>query len=78
MKHQFYIIREDVLPYVVKRVLQVKSSLKADQSLTIQEAVDMHDCSRSAFYKYKTSFHQLALDKFLKISLMQMYYRASI
>ncbi|EMC0297320.1 ACT domain-containing protein [Staphylococcus pseudintermedius] len=59
MKHQFYIIREDVLPYVVKRVLQVKSSLKADQSLTIQEAVDMHDCSRSAFYKYRDTIFPL-------------------
>ncbi|MDE9962947.1 ACT domain-containing protein [Staphylococcus pseudintermedius] len=59
MKHQFYIIREDVLPYVVKRVLQVKSSLKVDQSLTIQEAVDMHDCSRSAFYKYRDTIFPL-------------------
>lgn len=59
MKHQFYVIREDVLPYVVKRVLQVKSSLKNDPSLTIQEAVDMHDCSRSAFYKYRDTIFPL-------------------
>ncbi|MEJ7540569.1 MULTISPECIES: ACT domain-containing protein [Staphylococcus intermedius group] len=59
MKHQFYIIREDVLPYVVKRVLEVKASLKEDQSLTIQEAVDMHDCSRSAFYKYRDTIFPL-------------------
>lgn len=59
MKHQFYIIREDVLPYVVKRVLQVKASLKEDPSLTIQEAVNMHDCSRSAFYKYKDTIFPL-------------------
>ncbi|ARJ49949.1 ACT domain-containing protein [Staphylococcus lutrae] len=59
MEHQFYLIREDVLPYVVKRVLLVKDALKADQSLTIQEAVDMYDCSRSAFYKYRDTIFPL-------------------
>ncbi|MBI5974182.1 ACT domain-containing protein [Staphylococcus canis] len=59
MKHKFYLIREDVLPYVVQRVLKVKSSLKEDQTLTIQEAVDMHECSRSAFYKYRDTIFPL-------------------
>ncbi|REI07739.1 ACT domain-containing protein [Staphylococcus felis] len=59
MEHQFYLIREDVLPYVVQKVLNVKKSLKDNHSLTIQEAVNMHDCSRSAFYKYRDTIFPL-------------------
>lgn len=59
MEHQFYLIREDVLPYIVQRVLKVKSTLKDNHSMTIQEAVDLHDCSRSTFYKYRDTIFSL-------------------
>ncbi|UEX91021.1 ACT domain-containing protein [Staphylococcus ratti] len=59
MKHQYFLIREDVLPYVVSKVLRVKESLNENQSLTVQEAVRLHDCSRSAFYKYRDTIFPL-------------------
>ncbi|QLK85983.1 ACT domain-containing protein [Staphylococcus sp. 17KM0847] len=59
MKHKFYLIREDVLPHVVEKVLDVKAALKEDPSLTVQEAVIQHDCSRSAFYKYRDTIFPL-------------------
>ncbi|KFE42260.1 MULTISPECIES: ACT domain-containing protein [Staphylococcus] len=59
MKYQYFLIREDVLPYVVSKVLRVKESLKDNPSLTVQEAVKLHDCSRSAFYKYRDTIFPL-------------------
>ena len=59
MKYQYFLIREDVLPYVVSKVLRVKESLKDNPSLTVQEAVNLHDCSRSAFYKYRDTIFPL-------------------
>lgn len=59
MKNQYFLIREDVLPYVVSKVLRVKESLKDNPSLTVQEAVKLHDCSRSAFYKYRDTIFPL-------------------
>ncbi|QDW98631.1 ACT domain-containing protein [Staphylococcus agnetis] len=59
MNYQYFLIREDVLPYVVSKVLRVKESLKDNPSLTVQEAVKLHDCSRSAFYKYRDTIFPL-------------------
>ncbi|MDP4448100.1 ACT domain-containing protein [Staphylococcus hyicus] len=59
MKDQYFLIREDVLPYVVSKVLRVKESLNDNPSLTVQEAVKLHDCSRSAFYKYRDTIFPL-------------------
>ncbi|MCO4328030.1 ACT domain-containing protein [Staphylococcus hyicus] len=59
MKNQYFLIREDVLPYVVSKVLRVKESLNDNPSLTVQEAVKLHDCSRSAFYKYRDTIFPL-------------------
>ncbi|WP_105962851.1 ACT domain-containing protein [Staphylococcus chromogenes] len=59
MKYQYYLISEDVLPYVVSKVLRVKEALNDNPSLTVQEAVKIHDCSRSAFYKYRDTIFPL-------------------
>lgn len=59
MNYQYFLIREDVLPYVISKVLRVKESLKDNPSLTVQEAVKLHDCSRSAFYKYRDTIFPL-------------------
>ncbi|MCQ9290977.1 ACT domain-containing protein [Staphylococcus hyicus] len=59
MKDQYFLIREDALPYVVSKVLRVKESLNDNPSLTVQEAVKLHDCSRSAFYKYRDTIFPL-------------------
>ncbi|AVQ32978.1 ACT domain-containing protein [Staphylococcus muscae] len=59
MTSKFYLIREDVLPFVVEKVLKVKASLKENPAMTVQEAVVLHDCSRSAFYKYRDTIFPL-------------------
>ena len=51
--HNFYLVREDILPEAIKKTIRVKEILKHHQSHTINEAVKMMDLSRSAYYKYK-------------------------
>ena len=42
-----------VLPPVYHKVLRVKEILESDETKNINEACDMADVSRSAYYKYK-------------------------
>lgn len=42
-----------VLPPVYHKVLKVKEILESGEAETVNEAVDMADVSRSAYYKYK-------------------------
>ena len=42
-----------VLPPVYHKVLKVKEILESGQAETVNEAADMADVSRSAYYKYK-------------------------
>lgn len=42
-----------VLPPVYHKVLRVKELLESGQAETVNEAADMADVSRSAYYKYK-------------------------
>lgn len=50
---KFYLIREDVLPESVVKTLKIKDALKENSKLSIYDAVQKYDLSRSAFYKYK-------------------------
>ncbi|WP_170007801.1 ACT domain-containing protein [Bacillus fonticola] len=49
----FVLVREDILPDGMKKVLQAKSLLERGKVSSVQEAVDTVDMSRSAFYKYR-------------------------
>lgn len=48
-----YIITRKALPEVYYKVVQAKTILEKEKSMTIQEAVDTVGISRSSFYKYK-------------------------
>ena len=71
--HNFYLVREDILPEAIKKTIRVKEILKHHQSHTINEAVKMMDLSRSAYYKYKDyvfPFHDVTQGKIVTLSLM--------
>lgn len=54
---QFFLLREDAIPEVQHKVMQVKEKLAAEPSLSVQQACrDVH-LSRSAFYKYRDSIY---------------------
>lgn len=72
-KSSFYIIRDEVLPDIIKKTIKAKEYLKSGKARTINEATEMAGMSRSAFYKYKDSvfpFYEVSLGKIVTISLI--------
>ncbi|MEQ6375786.1 ACT domain-containing protein [Bacillaceae bacterium S4-13-58] len=51
--HQFFLVREDVLPEAMLKTLKAKSLLERGKISSVYEAVQLVDLSRSAFYKYR-------------------------
>ena len=52
-KDEVYIVSRRALPKVILKVAEVKRMLAKDKNLTVQEATDKVELSRSSFYKYK-------------------------
>lgn len=53
MDKKFYLVREDVLPEAMKKVLLAKELLERKKVDSVAEAAQLVDISRSAFYKYR-------------------------
>lgn len=49
----YYIIKRKALPEVFLKVVQAKMLLEKEKAMTVQDAVEAVDISRSSFYKYK-------------------------
>ena len=49
----FYVVDKRVLLEVFTKVIQVKELLDSHKAASVQEACEMADVSRSAYYKYK-------------------------
>ncbi|MGI6485001.1 MAG: ACT domain-containing protein [Tepidanaerobacteraceae bacterium] len=70
---RFYIIKDDVLPEIVKKTVKAKEFLKSGKARTINEATEMAGMSRSAFYKYKDfifPFYEASLGKIVTLSMI--------
>ena len=52
-KEKYYLVRECALPEVLLKVVEAKRLLDSERVMTIQEATDAVNISRSSFYKYK-------------------------
>ena len=50
---KYYIVKKKALPEVLLKVVEAKRLLDSERVLTIQEATDAVEISRSSFYKYK-------------------------
>lgn len=69
----FFIVSKDILPEAILKTAQAKELLAKGEALTVNEAVDFVDLSRSAFYKYKDGvfpFYQASKEKIITISLI--------
>ncbi|HCL01225.1 MAG TPA: ACT domain-containing protein [Lachnoclostridium phytofermentans] len=58
---KYYIVKKKALPEVLLKVVEAKRLLDSERVMTIQEATDAVDISRSSFYKYKDDifpFHE--------------------
>lgn len=49
----YFIVRKKALPEVLLKVVEAKRLLDSEKVMTVQEATDMVDISRSSFYKYR-------------------------
>lgn len=50
---RYYVLKEKAVPEVLLKVVEAKRLLNADKYMTVKEATDKVDISRSSFYKYK-------------------------
>ena len=53
MSNKFYVLSEDIVPEILKKVIYVKELLHKREVKDISEGVKTVGLSRSAFYKYK-------------------------
>jgi chorismate mutase len=69
----FYIVKEEILPEILKKTVKAKELLKNGTAKTINEATKMVGMSRSAFYKYKDyvfPFYEASMGKIITIALI--------
>lgn len=50
---KYYIVKKKALPEVLLKVVEAKRLLDSERAMTVQEATDAVDISRSSFYKYR-------------------------
>nr|WP_246110729.1 ACT domain-containing protein [Thermosediminibacter litoriperuensis] len=68
-----YIIKEEILPEIIKKTVKAKELLKNGDVKTVNEATEMVGMSRSAFYKYKDyifPFYEASVGKIITIALI--------
>ncbi|MBZ5749392.1 ACT domain-containing protein [Metabacillus rhizolycopersici] len=66
----FFLVREDILPEVMKKTLEVKMLIERGKVDSVAEAVQRVDMSRSAFYKYRDAvfpFHTIVKEKLITL-----------
>lgn len=71
-KERYYLVREKAVPEVLLKVIEAKRLLDAEKVMTVQEAAEKVDISRSSFYKYKDDifpFHENNRGKTINIML---------
>ena len=59
--NSFFIVKKRAVPEVLLKVVEAKRLLDSERALTVQEATEQVDISRSSFYKYKDDifpFHE--------------------
>ena len=67
---KFYLVREDVLPEAMKKTLDAKELLDREKLISVWDAVQQVDLSRSAFYKYRDTvfpFHRVVKEKIISL-----------
>lgn len=50
---QYFIVKKKAVPEVLLKVVEAKRLLDSERAMTVQEATDAVEISRSSFYKYR-------------------------
>ena len=69
---KYYMVKKRALPEVLLKVVEAKRLLETKSSMSVQEATEAVDISRSSFYKYKDDifpFHDNARGKTITFML---------
>lgn len=72
-EHKYYLVQEDILPEAIIKTVMAKELLLKGAANTVNEAVELVELSRSAFYKYKDKvfpFHQWSRGKIVTLALL--------
>jgi len=72
-KGGYYIIKEEIMPEILKKTVKAKELLRSGKAKTVNQATEMVGMSRSAFYKYKDyifPFYEASMGKIVTISLL--------
>lgn len=54
---QYYLVRKKAVPEVLLKVVEAKRLLDSQSAMTVQEATDAVEISRSSFYKYRDDIY---------------------
>ncbi|RAL26639.1 ACT domain-containing protein [Thermoflavimicrobium daqui] len=76
----FVLVRLNMLPEAIQKTLEAKRLLETGTVVTVQEAVDQVELSRSSFYKYKDSvfpFNKMVKEKIITLSMV-LEHRAGV
>lgn len=71
-ENKYFLVRRKAVPEVLLKVVEAKRLLDSAKALTVQEAADAVEISRSSFYKYKDDifpFHDNARGKTITFML---------
>ena len=72
-KDKYYLVKEKAVPDVLLKVVEAKRLLDSGKAITVQEAAEQLEISRSSFYKYKDDifpFHENSRGKTINIMLL--------
>jgi chorismate mutase len=72
-KKDFFLVSKSILPEAIVKTAQAKELLAKFDALTINEACEKAEISRSAFYKYKDGvfpFYEGTQEKIITLSLL--------
>ena len=71
----YFVVRTKALPEVLKKVVEVKRLLETEKGISVADATERVDISRSSFYKYKEDifpFYDNAKGKTITIIVQMM------
>ena len=71
MSDKYFVVKQKAVPEVLLKVVEAKRLLESEEVMTVQEATEAVDISRSSFYKYKDDifpFHDSTQGKTLTLA----------
>ncbi|HHU69240.1 MAG TPA: ACT domain-containing protein [Thermoanaerobacterales bacterium] len=73
LNYEYYIVKSDILPDILKKTVKAKELLNRGIVNTVNDAAEEAGMSRSAYYKYKDyifPFYEVSKNKIITISLV--------